>query len=306
MTDRTQNGNFSFMTLIRTLRINQWTKNAVVFAAFLFAFWDKTGTIYKDMGALKIAFPAALLFCLTSSGIYILNDIRDIKADQRHPRKKYRPIASGLIPIPTAWVMCIILLTTSITGSFAISFPFAGVIACYIILQLLYSLGLKNIALFDIFIIATGFVLRAIAGAVALDVLISPWLLLCTFLLALFLALCKRRYEKVALSDLNGEQRESLEKYDKHLLDQLIAIISATTIVSYAMYTLAPDTVSKFGTSALGFTVPFVAFGIFRYLDLVYRHEKGDRPERILLTDIPTIINLIVYVTVVVLTFIFK
>jgi 4-hydroxybenzoate polyprenyltransferase len=306
MTDSTQNKGFSFMTLIRTLRINQWTKNAVVFAAFLFAFWDKTSDIYKDMGALKTAIPAALLFCIASSGIYILNDIRDIKADQNHPRKKHRPIASGLMPVPTAWVMCVILIIASITGAFAISRPFAGIVTGYIILQFLYNLGLKNIALFDIFIIATGFVFRAVAGAVALDVIISPWLLLCTFLLALFLALCKRRHEKIVLSDLNGEQRESLGKYDKRLLDQLIAIVSATTIVSYAMYTLAPDTVTKFETSSLGFTIPFVAFGIFRYLDLVYRHEKGDRPERILLTDIPTIINLLAYVSVVMLIFIFK
>lgn len=306
MTDSTQKSSFNSVTLVHALRISQWTKNAVVSAAFLFAFWDKTSPIYKDMSALTTVFPAILLFCIASSGIYVLNDIRDIEADRSHPRKKYRPIAAGLIPIPAAWIMSMALLIISIGGALAISRPFAGVIVCYVTLQLLYSLGLKHIALVDIFMIATGFVLRAIAGAVVLNVLISPWLLLCTFLLALFLALCKRRHEKTVLSDLGSEHRASLEKYDKHLLDQLIAIISASTIVSYAMYTLSPDTVSKFGTSSLGFTIPFVIFGIFRYLDLVYRHEKGDRPEKILLTDPPILINILIYVAVVLLIFIFK
>jgi 4-hydroxybenzoate polyprenyltransferase len=306
MTERTDKKCNKLLTLLHALRVNQWTKNVVVLAAYLFAFWDISSPIYKDFHALTIILPAAFLFCITSSGIYILNDIRDIDADRTHPRKKYRPVPAGLISIPTAWLISMLLISAGIAGSMLISLPFAGVITCYVVLQLLYSLGLKNIALFDIFMIATGFVLRAIAGAVALDVIISPWLLLCTFLLALFLALCKRRHEKIVLSDLGSEHRASLEKYDKHLLDQLIAIISASTIVSYAMYTLAADTVNKFGTSALGFTIPFVIFGIFRYLDLVYRHEKGDRPEKILLTDAPILINLILYASAILLVFLLK
>lgn len=306
MSDKDSGQKLSAMALIKAVRVNQWTKNAVVFAAFLFAFWDASSPVYKDISAIINVLPAVFLFCIVSSGIYVVNDIRDIDADRTHPRKKYRPIAAGLISIPSAWVFAAVLLVSGIIGSLTVSLAFAGVVACYIVLQLLYSLGLKNIALFDIFMIAGGFVLRAIAGAVALDVLISPWLLLCTFLLALFLALCKRRHEKIVLSDLGSESRASLEKYDPQLLDQLIAIISASTIVSYAMYTLAPETVEKFGTSALGFTIPFVAFGIFRYLDLVYRHEKGDRPEKILLTDLPILVNIVVYVVAVLLIFSMK
>jgi len=147
-------------------------------------------------------------------------------------------------------------------------------------MQLAYTLGLKKIALVDLFVIAFGFVLRALAGAVALNVYISPWLLLCTLLLALFLALCKRRHEKVVLADLGGNTRDSLENYDTKLLDQLIGIVSAAVIVFYSIYTLWPETINKYNTSNLAFTIPFVLFGLFRYLDLVYRHEKGDRPEK--------------------------
>jgi 4-hydroxybenzoate polyprenyltransferase len=180
---------------------------------------------------------------------------------------------------------------------------YALVLAAYVMLQAVYSLGLKRVALLDIFVISAGFVLRAVAGALAIEIEISAWLLLCAFLLALFLALCKRRHEKVNLADLDGRQRRSLDHYDARLLDQLIAIISAATVVCYAIYTLAPDTVSKFGTNRLGLTIPFVIFGVFRYLDLVYRHDKGDRPEKILLTDIPILANLVLYGVAVMIIF---
>ncbi|OVE75158.1 decaprenyl-phosphate phosphoribosyltransferase [bacterium E08(2017)] len=306
MTEPGEKKPLNILTVARTLRVNQWTKNGIVFAAFLFAFWDSSSSAYKDITALVTVLPAVALFCIASSGIYVLNDIRDIEADRNHPKKKFRPIAAGLISIPQAWIISCVLLAAGILGSMAINLPFAGVITAYIVLQLAYSLGLKHLALFDIFMIATGFVLRAIAGAVAIHVIISPWLLLCTFLLALFLATCKRRHEKIVLSDLGNNHRASLEKYDAHLLDQLIAILSGATVVAYAMYTLAPETVEKFETSALGFTIPFVMFGIFRYLDLVYRHEKGDRPEKILLTDLPIMVNMLLYLLVVVAIFMLK
>jgi len=167
--------------------------------------------------------------------------------------------------------------------------------AGYLLLQTAYSYGLKKVALVDLFVIAGGFLLRVLAGAGAVRVIVSPWLLLCTMLLAIFLALCKRRHEKVVLSDSSVQTRHSLEKYSKQLLDQLIGIVSSATIVCYAIYTLWPETVAKFGSARLGFTIPFVVFGIFRYLDLVYRHEKGGEPEKILLSDLPLIIDLILY-----------
>jgi len=280
--------------LVVALRPNQWTKNIVVLAAFFFAFWDKSQQI--DLAAsLGTVIPAAVLFCLVSSGIYVLNDIIDIEADRRHPTKRLRPIAAGAVPLPIAGGAAAVLLVFGLAGALLVSRPFALAAGAYVAIQVAYSLFLKKVALVDIIVIATGFVLRAIAGGVALNVVISPWLLLCAFLLALFLALCKRRHEKILLDDEANQHRASLDKYDQRLLDQLIAIVSAATIVSYAIYTLSPGTIAKFGSARLGLTIPFVMFGIFRYLDLVYRHERGGRPEKILLTDLPILINLALY-----------
>lgn len=279
--------------IIRALRPSQWTKNIIVLAAFFFAFWDRSRVQPFDLtDFIKVLF-AAFLFCIISGGIYLLNDIKDIDLDRTHPVKKYRPLASGIITVSQAWTLVFFCIAGGLAASLLLPYQFTAVLTAYVIMQIIYSHGLKQVALVDIFVIATGFVLRAIAGAVALQgVTISPWLLLCTFLLALFLALCKRRHEKYFFNDTH---RPSLEKYDPQLLDQLIAITSAAAIVAYAIYTLWPKTVEKFGTHALGFTIPFVVFGIFRYLDLVYRHEKGDRPEMILLTDIPILANLVLY-----------
>jgi 4-hydroxybenzoate polyprenyltransferase len=282
------------MDYLRELRPNQWSKNGVVLAAVFFAFWDRSCTQPFDLTAGLRVLLAAFIFCIVSSGIYILNDIKDIDSDKTHPVKRFRPIAAGLIPITTAWLMATLLIGTGLVSSFLLTKHFAEVIITYVLIQFIYSYGLKQVALLDVIVLASGFVLRAIAGAVALPgVTISPWLLLCTFLLALFLGLCKRRHEK---SSFNNSFRQSLEKYDQHLLEQLISITAAAVIVSYSIYTLWPGTVEKFGTHSLGFTIPFVIFGIFRYLDLVYRHEKGDRPEMILLTDIPLITDIVLYV----------
>jgi len=290
--------------VIKALRPNQWTKNALVFAAFIFALGDKT----QDVSLLSVwrVACAAGLFCMLSSSIYLVNDIRDVVQDRKHPQKKFRPIAAGQLPIPTAWFMSLVLVVCGLLGSFFLNTQFGLVALGYIILQIAYTFGLKRIALVDLFVIAAGFVLRALAGAVVLDVQISPWLLLCTLLLALFLALCKRRHERVILSDSMGETRTNLEKYDPKLLDQLIGIVSSAVIVFYALYTLWPDTIEKFGSSNLAFTIPFVLFGLFRYLDLVYRHEQGGRPEKILLTDLPLIIDMILYALTVFLALVFS
>ena len=281
------------LSYLLALRPNQWTKNALVFAAFVFALGDRT----QEIGWLSLwkALVAAGLFCMLSSSVYLINDIRDIELDKAHPKKRFRPIAAGQVPVPAAWFMSLCLAGTALTAAYLFNTRLFLVALTYLLLQLAYTFGLKKIALIDLFVIALGFVLRALAGAVALNVYISPWLLLCTLLLALFLALCKRRHEKVVLADLGETTRDSLEKYDPKLLDQLISIVSAAIIVFYAIYTLWPDTIKKYGTSGLAFTIPFVLFGLFRYLDLVYRHEKGDRPEKILLTDIPLIIDLLLY-----------
>ena len=282
------------LDLFRALRPNQWTKNGILLAAFMFGYWDASQQVTLVPSLMRII-PGVALFCLASSSIYLMNDVRDRAADRAHPPKRSRPIAAGKVNVPTALVASLLLILFVIAGAWVLDPRFLGVVLAYLLLQIVYSLLLKRIALVDVFVIACGFVLRAIAGAIAASVTISPWLLLCTFLLALFLALCKRRHEKTILAGDNGEHRASLDQYDTQLLNQLIAVVSSATIVSYALYTLWPDTVEKFGTSMLGFTIPFVMFGIFRYLDLVYRHEKGERPERILLTDIPLLTTIFLY-----------
>jgi len=293
------------INLLRALRPNQWTKNGVILAAFVFGIWDKSQDVLFTESLMRII-PGILLFCLASSSIYLINDVRDIESDRVHPTKRYRPIAAGLVSKRTALITAAILLTFTAVCSWILSSHFFLVVTAYVFLQVVYTLFLKKVALVDVFVIAGGFVLRAIAGAVVINVYISEWLLLCTFLLALFLALCKRRHEKIVLEDNSAEQRVSLNKYDTQLLNQLIAIVSSATIVSYSIYTLWPDTVEKFGTTQLGLTIPFVMFGVFRYLDIVYRHEKGDRPEKILLTDIPLLVDIALYGITVITIFVIQ
>ncbi len=280
-------------SIVQAMRPRQWTKNIVVLAAFIFALGDRHLNV--SLADFWIVLKAALLFCAVSSGIYLINDIRDVELDRAHPTKKLRPLAAGEISTATAAATAFLLLAAGLGAAAWLSVPFFYVVAGYVALQFVYTFALKQIALVDLFVIASGFVLRALAGAVVLQVPISPWLLLCALLLALFLALCKRRHEFVVINDTGGETRESLAQYSSQLLDQLIAVVSAATLISYALYTLWPDTVAKFGTTKLGLTIPFVIFGLFRYLDLVYRHEKGGQPEVILLTDKPLLADLALY-----------
>lgn len=281
--------------LLRCMRPNQWTKNAIVLAAFFFAYFDNLQNLSLTAG-LRVALPAVFLFCLASSGIYIINDLRDITSDRAHPRKRFRPIPAGRVQPGPAITLSLVLLVVALASAWILRPAFAYVLLAYVLIQLIYTFALKHQALVDVFVIALGFVLRAIAGAVVMDILISKWLLLCTFLLALFLALCKRRHEKRMIhTDGNTGSRPSLEQYDAVLLDLLIAISAASTIVCYAIYTMWAETVTKFGTDRLAYTVPIVIFGVFRYMDLAYRHEKGERPEKVLLTDIPIILTLGLY-----------
>lgn len=294
------------VNLFLAMRPNQWTKNSVLLAAFLFGYWDQSQNVQLAASLPRII-PGVLLFCLTSSSVYLVNDVRDLESDRGHPTKQFRPIAAGRVSVPAALLTALLLALFALSCAWLLNPSFFATILAYLVVQAIYSCLLKTIALVDIFVIACGFVLRAIAGAFVINVTISPWLLLCTFLLALFLALCKRRHEKLVLSDAGDTtQRASLGNYDTQLLDQLIAIVSGATIVSYALYTLWPETVEKFNTTTLGFTIPFVMFGVFRYLDLVYRHEKGDRPEKILLTDIPLLVTIFLYGIAVITIFIIQ
>lgn len=286
--------------ILLALRPNQWTKNLVVLAAYIFALGDRNQAL--SHGSLAVIALACGIFCLLSSGVYLFNDILDREVDRQHPLKRFRPIASGAVSIHTAAALSATLTAASLAASFMLNQKLGMIASLYVGIQLAYTLWLKHVALVDIFVIASGFVLRAMAGGVVLHVTVSPWLLVCAFLLALFLALCKRRHEKYLMENTSGS-RPSLDKYHVKLLDQLIAIVSSAAIVSYSIYTLWPETTRKFGTSLLCVTIPFVIFGIFRYLDLVYRKESGGRPEKVLLSDLPLIIDLFLYALTVFVVF---
>ena len=288
----------------RLMRPEQWTKNGLVLAACFFAYWDPQQHLREQgLRPYAISAAAAALFCLVSSGVYALNDWRDRVADRLHPVKRNRPVASGEISSKTALALSAGLLAAGILGSL-FSPPLCAVLAAYAALQLLYTFRLKHVPLVDVFVIAAGFVLRAVAGAAVLAARISPWLLLCTFLLALFLALCKRRQEKVTRNE--NEQRRSVRAYSAQLLDSLISITAAATIVSYSLYTLSPDTTRRFGTPLLGLTIPLVLFGVFRYLHLVYTSHAGERPEQVLLTDKAIIATILLYGMLVAAVFLFR
>lgn len=275
--------------VFQSLRPRQWTKNVIVFAALVFS-----GQLLDPAQSGKAALAFAL-FCLLSGSGYLLNDLLDREQDRLHPLKAKRPLASGALPPSTAWVVFFVLAGGSLVAAFLLSAPFGLTALAYFLLQVAYSLWLKRIVILDVFAIAAGFVLRAVAGAEVIAVEISSWLLVCTMLLALFLGLCKRRHELVLLEEEAGGHRTSLASYSPHLLDQMIGVATASTVVAYAFYTMSEETVAKFQTDALKYTIPFVLYGIFRYLYLVHQKEEGGNPETTLLTDRPLLLNLFLY-----------
>jgi len=267
------------------MRPRQWIKNAIVPAALLFALGDQEQTI--DGPAVLRAAAAFCLFCLASSAVYLLNDVKDRDLDRLHPTKRLRPIAAGRLSIRTALMGAGFAAVLSVGLGGLLTPRFGLIVALYLIMQVAYTHGVKRIPVADVLTIAAGFILRAYGGAVAIQVTISHWLLLCTGLLALFLGFCKRRHEKVVLKDLKDQARPVLQHYTEAGLDQLIALVGGATLTAYLLYTLSPDTLEKFGNHRLVATIPFVALGLWRYYRLVYQHEKGGRPEQVLLTDIP-------------------
>jgi 4-hydroxybenzoate polyprenyltransferase len=272
------------LLLLTSLRPREWTKNLLVFAGLLF------GRRLFDERAVVEAVAAFVVFCALSGVVYLVNDIADRESDRQHPLKARRPIASGALPMATAAAAAVALGAVALAASAAIGPRFAGVAAAYLALQFLYSGLLKHIVILDVLTIAIGFVLRAVAGAVAVHVEISHWLLVCTILLALFIALAKRRHEIVLLADGATQHRPILGEYNSYLLDQMIAVVTASTLMAYVFYTISPETQEKFGTAWLGLTIPFPLYGIFRYLYLVHRREGGGSPAELLLTDRPLLV----------------
>lgn len=282
-------------SLFRLLRPQQWLKNGVVLAGLIFA--GEAHVISKAV----IAFEALIAFCFLSSAVYVLNDIIDRERDRLHPLKKNRPVASGEVSVSTASIVGVVLAAVGIAISAMITQSFLIVALSYLLLNILYTFILKNVVIIDVMCIAAGFVLRAAGGAVAIDVEISGWLLITTFVLALFLGLGKRRHELIYLEKEAGAHRRILEKYSTYLLDQLIGVVTASTVITYLFYTLSPEVSAKLGTQYLFATIPFVIYGIFRYLYLVHKEEKGGSPTRLLFTDRPLLLDVLLWLASVIL-----
>jgi 4-hydroxybenzoate polyprenyltransferase len=269
------------LQIASSLRPAQWVKNLLIFAGLIF------GRRLFDPVALVRAVSAFAVFCVLSGVVYLVNDIADRDTDRQHPLKARRPIASGALPVPVAAIAALVLGSVGLAAAFSLGRAFAAVAAAYLSLLMLYSGPLKHIVIIDVLTIAIGFVLRAVAGAVAVNVEISHWLLVCTILLALFIALAKRRHEIVLLAAGAANHRPILGEYSPYLLDQMIGVVTASTLIAYVFYTISPETQAKFGTDWLGLTIPFPLYGIFRYLYLVHQREGGGSPADLLLTDRP-------------------
>lgn len=269
------------VSLLLSLRPSQWTKNLIVFAGLIF------GEELLDPVAAGRALAAFGIFCGLSGVVYLVNDIRDREADRRHPMKANRPVASGAVPVGIAAGTAVVLAVAAIGAAFVLGRSFGLVAFGYVSLLTMYSATFKHVVILDVLTIALGFVLRAVAGAVAVGVAFSSWLLLLTLLLALFLGLAKRRAELVALADDATGHRRILAEYSPYLLDQMIGVVSASTVLAYAFYTIDPQTVERFGTDRLLWTVPLPLYGIFRYLYLVHHRQGGGNPSEMLLTDRP-------------------
>lgn len=298
------------LPLLKSLRPHQWTKNVVVFAGL---FFSGQGTTQSAVLTEAAAFG---LFCALSSAVYLLNDVLDVQRDRLHPVKRHRPIASGKVPIPVALVLSAALAGGALAGGWLVARNLCFVLSAYLVLQLAYSMRLKHVVILDVLCIATGFFLRVLAGVVALSVGISPWLTACSVQLALFLALCKRKAEVLAIGDGDGEstmaQRPILQEYAGPATDMMVGVMAASTLVTYTLYTILPSSVfqiaqdiaprmaseSSAGSPWMMATLPFVLYGMLRYLYLVYHREEGERPESILITDKPLIASVVLYAAV--------
>jgi len=285
--------------LLVTLRPEQWTKNLVLFAGLLFAGGLGEGSL------VRLAAAGFLVFCALSGATYILNDLVDVRSDRQHPDKRLRPLASGQLPVAPAGAAAVLLAAVALVWAYRIYPGFGHAALAYLVLNVLYSNLFRRMVILDVMSIAVGFVLRAVGSVEVLrgaepSTELSPWLLVCTFFLALFLGFGKRRHEALILGGAAAAHRPTLEHYPPQLLDPLIGVVTASTIVSYAIYTIWPGTVDKVGSAGLVYTVPFVVYGIFRYLYLMFARGAGGKPARSLVSDAPLAVNIALWVAVVI------
>ena len=281
-------------SFIRALRPHQWTKNLLVFAAILFS-----KHLFEPEPFLR-ALLAFVAFCGLSGAVYLWNDVADIEQDRLHPKKKKRPIAAGQLSIRTATLGAIALVVGALALSFWLDGRLGLCASAYLGLNLGYSFGLKHVVILDVLALSLGFVLRALAGGFAIHAPVTEWLLVLTLLFALFLALAKRRHEITSLGEGASSHRAILAEYSPYLIDQMTSVVTASVVTAYTFYTLSPETVAKFGTARLSWTLPLVLYGIFRYLYLVHRKDLGDSPTDILLTDRPLLATVALWVGLVI------
>jgi 4-hydroxybenzoate polyprenyltransferase len=293
-------GGAVLVELLRAMRPRQWVKNTWVLAAIAFS----EARLWTEPRKLLIVLATFALFCMAAGAIYLINDVVDIEKDRAHPKKRTRPLASGRLRPGVAVAAAVALMLVVLPAAYLLDsidgagsrFDLTAVLLSYIVVQgLLYSFWLKNIVIVDIFTIAAGFLLRAVAGAVAIDIPISAWLLTCMGLLALFLGLGKRRAELVLLEDGATEHRRILDEYSVPMLDQMIAIVTAATIIAYTLFTTTAPTLPHTPYPVMMITVPFVVYGIFRYIYLIHHHGGGGSPEELLLKDKPLALDVALY-----------
>ncbi|MBM3498051.1 MAG: decaprenyl-phosphate phosphoribosyltransferase [Armatimonadetes bacterium] len=279
------------LALIEAVRPRQWTKNLLVFAAVLFA------RRLTDPASLAAAFVAFGSLCLAAGACYLVNDVADAERDRLHPDKARRPVASGRLSPVAATVAAIVLMLAAIVCGFSVNADLAICVAIYIATTLAYTFTLKSVVVLDVLTIALGFVLRAVAGALAIQVEISVWLLLCTFLLSLFLAIAKRRGEMQMLA-MAEEHRAALGEYTPYLLDQMTAVVTSASIMAYCLYTFSERTIHEVGSTDLKYTIPFVVYAVFRYLYLVHKRGLGADPSQLFLRDRPLLAAVILWAMV--------
>lgn len=275
--------------LFRSLRPAQWVKNVFVLAPIVFA---EELVHLPLLGRAGIAFAT---FCAAASTIYLVNDLGDREEDRLHPLKCHRPIAAGEVSVSSARGTAFVLAVLAFAGAWTLGRNFSLILAVYLGVNLLYSHGLKKVVILDVMLVAAGYVFRVMAGGAAIEVEVSRWLLLCTIFLALFLILSKRRHELLLLADDAGDHRSVLQHYNPEFLDQMINVVTASAVVSFALYAMDEGTVERFGSDRLIYTLPLVLFGIFRYLFLIYQKHDRRNPTEALLTDVPFVVNIVLW-----------
>lgn len=286
------------LAIVQLVRPAHWIKNLVLFAAVLFS---PAKVVLANPQVLLAAVEGFFAFCLVSGAVYAFNDVLDLSADRVHPKKKSRPLPSGRITVAEALLVAAVLALVGLTGAFLISLRFGVIVAAYLVTNLIYSLGLKRMVILDVLLLSAGFVYRAVGGVAIVenflsDIYLSYWLILCAFFLSLFLALAKRRREIALLGDAAAAHRASLADYSLQMIDHLLSALTAATLLAYSLYTISDDTLAHYGTRDLFWTIPFVAYGLFRYLYLIYNRNEGGDPAGLLLRDRPTLVNVMLWV----------